>query len=261
MHRSWIDFCSNIYVMYKIVLFYIFLSGLALSYTNIDKNVKEEAAELTFISANDIVKQLFPQIKKQAHEIDSTVFALAFRGYANLLQQGKLNNDSILTIVDYSKSANEKRMWVINLKTQKILFHEWVAHGKNTGMVYAGKFSNKPESHQSSLGFMITGEIYQGKHPNSLKLHGIEKGINTNAYSRGIVIHGAFYASPSFIESNGHLGRSFGCPAVRMEIGDTLVKTLQGGSCVFSYYKNTAYLAKSEYLQKDVDLPSSLKFQ
>lgn len=248
--------------MRKILFLIFILSGLGLTYANLGKDIEVEidATNSECVSSDYIAEQLYPQIVNSKQEIDSVIFALAFRGYAQLYEQNKLSNDSILTIIDYTKSANEKRMWVINLNTHKVLFHEWVAHGKNTGMLYARNFSDIPESHQSSLGFMITGKIYKGKHPNSLKLHGVEKGVNSNAFDRGIVIHGANYASPSFIASNGHLGRSYGCPSVRMEISDTLVKTLQGGSCVFSYSNKANYISQSKYLKTDVELRASLAF-
>lgn len=232
------------------LLFLSFVSDKSLTKVAMDPSVE-------MLSSSALVQEVFPLLPKEPH-LDSQVFQLAFNGYVALKNQGKLTNDSILTIIDYSKPSTEKRMWVINTRSKTVVFHERVAHGKNTGGLYARHFSNTPESHQSSLGFMLTGKIYEGKHPNSLKLHGLEYGFNHKAYDRGIVIHGAHYATEKFMMANGKLGRSYGCPSVRMEISDTLVKTLQGGSCVFSYYPNQRYLSRSSYLKTETSIPLKL---
>lgn len=172
-------------------------------------------------------------------------FAKAFEGYEQLKNQGKIEND-ILTIVDFSLPSTEDRMWVIDMKTKTILLQSLVAHGRNSGDNVATNFSNVSESFQSSLGFYSTGEVYQGKHGFSLRLDGLEKGINDNARNRAVVIHGADYVSKSFIKQHGRLGRSQGCPAVPYEIHETLINTIKNKSCLFIYHSSRNYVAKSK---------------
>ena len=175
------------------------------------------------------------------------VFARAVAGYAVLEQSGKLSKKNILTIIDFRMPSNEKRLWVIDLKKKEVLFHSLTAHGRNTGNLFAESFSNIPNSNQSSLGFYITGQKYIGKHGVSLKLHGVEKGINDMAESRAIVMHGADYVSDSYIKKYGRLGRSFGCPAVPMGFHEKLIPILAGGTCLFIYYPDAQYLAETEF--------------
>ena len=177
------------------------------------------------------------------------VFDLALKGYFKLAQKGFIKNDRFLSIIDYSLSANDKRLWVIDLMTQKVVFNEWVAHGKNSGELYAKKFSNTKESFQSSIGFYVTGELYQGTHDWSLKLIGLEKSINHLALERGIVIHGANYVSERFIRENQRLGRSLGCPAVHENIVLPLIQTIKEGACLFAYYPQAKYLKYSTVLK------------
>jgi hypothetical protein len=145
-------------------------------------------------------------------------------------------------------SSNAKRLWVIDLTTNKILYNSLVAHGRNTGDEYAKNFSNAPESYQSSLGFYATGEIYSGKHGRSLRLDGLEKGINSNARDRAVVIHGANYVSNSFIQNNKRLGRSLGCPALPMDLSNEIIQTIKDKSCLFIYYPSKAYKQTSKLL-------------
>lgn len=172
-------------------------------------------------------------------------FLAAFEGYEQLKQQGKIENE-ILTIVDFSLSSTQERMWVIDMKTQKVILKSLVSHGRNSGAEYATDFSNENESYKSSLGFYITGETYTGKHGLSLRLDGMEYGINHNARSRAVVVHGADYVSKSFIKNTGRLGRSQGCPAVPYEVHKELIETIKGKSCIFIYHPSRTYVAKSK---------------
>lgn len=178
------------------------------------------------------------------------IYAYALKGFKQLREEGKLDpHNNKLTIIDYSLSANERRMWVIDLDCGEILFNELVSHGRKSGQEFAQSFSNQEGSHKSSLGFYITGTIYEGKHKESLKLHGVERGINDKAFDRGIVIHGADYVSEDFIANNGRLGRSLGCPAVKQHITKDLINSIANGTCVFAYYPDQQYLRKSKYLR------------
>jgi len=148
------------------------------------------------------------------------------------------NQTGILSIIDFTIPSTEKRLWIIDLKNAKVLHHTLVAHGRNSGELYAKKFSNTPESNQSSLGFYRTGQTYIGKNGLSLKLYGLEPGVNDRAESRAIVIHSANYVSESFIKKYGRLGRSFGCPAIPVDNHKEIINTLAGGSCLYIHYSS-----------------------
>jgi len=172
------------------------------------------------------------------------VLELALNGYAQL--QDKLKKP-LLTVIDYSLPSTKKRLWIIDLAEQKILLHTVVAHGRNSGALLAEKFSNRPESYQSSLGFFQTGEAYQGKHGYSLRLDGLEVGINDQARARAIVIHGADYAKETVAATAGRLGRSLGCPAVPPDLSTPLIKLIKEGSLLFIYGKDPNYLRMSKF--------------
>jgi hypothetical protein len=162
-------------------------------------------------------------------------FAEALKGFYALKEKGLIKRN-ILTLVDFSLSSNAKRLWIIDVSTNEILLQTLVAHGKNTGEEFANKFSNKPDSFKSSLGFYATGEMYKGSHGISLKLDGLEKGINDCARKRAVVMHGADYVSESFIKSHKRLGRSQGCPAVPVEFASEIISMIQGQSCLYIYH-------------------------
>lgn len=162
-------------------------------------------------------------------------FTQALKGFYLLKEQGKVKKD-ILTIIDFSLSSNVKRLWVIDLNTKTILFNSLVAHGRNTGEEFANSFSNTNSSNKSSLGFYLTGEVYNGKHGKSLKLDGLERGVNDNARPRGIVVHAADYVSESFIKNNHRLGRSQGCPALPEELSEEIISVIKDKSCLYIYH-------------------------
>ncbi|WP_317163942.1 MULTISPECIES: murein L,D-transpeptidase catalytic domain family protein [Flavobacterium] len=172
-------------------------------------------------------------------------FFAAFQGYEQLKAQGKITNE-ILTVIDFSLSSKEERMWVIDMKSQKVILKSLVAHGRNSGVEFATNFSNENESFKSSLGFYVTGEVYQGKHGMSLRLDGMEYGINDNARNRAVVIHGADYVSKKLANTQGYIGRSQGCPAVPYEIHKQLIETIKEKSCIFIYHPSRNYTVKSK---------------
>lgn len=174
-------------------------------------------------------------------------FSNAFKGYQLLKDKGVLRKD-IITIIDFSLSSREKRLWIIDMKTNEILLNTFVAHGKNSGSDYAVNFSNKNESYKSSLGFFTTGEVYRGKHGLSLKLDGLEKGVNDNARKRAVVLHGADYVSRKFIKAHNRLGRSQGCPAVPVEFSKKIINTIKGKSCLFIYHPSRGVVNKAKLI-------------
>lgn len=176
------------------------------------------------------------------------IFELALKGYNNLSSARDVVKKHILTVIDFSKPSNEKRLWVLNLDTQKVLFNDYVAHGRNSGDVFANTFSDKPNSYMSSIGFYLTDQTYQGKNGLSLRLDGLEEKYNQHARDRAIVMHGADYVSTDFIKKYGRLGRSFGCPSVSMEIYKDVIETICDGSLLFIYYPDKNYLQHSDIL-------------
>lgn len=167
-------------------------------------------------------------------------FSKALQGFYQLKEKGAIKKD-ILTIVDFTLSSNTKRLWIIDMATNTILYNSLVAHGKNTGEEFANEFSNVSSSNKSSLGFYATGEVYQGKHGLSLRLDGLEKGINDNARNRAVVIHGADYVAESFIKTHGRLGRSQGCPALPVGITKEIINVIKDKSCLFIYHPSANY--------------------
>lgn len=221
-----------------------------------DNNQKGVSQQVSTVQPGQI-EDLYNSIQSNSSLPSLAVFERAMIGYSKLALGNESSEKShLLSIVDYSLSANEKRFWIIDLKARTVLFHELVAHGMGTGEEYATAFSNQPQSHQSSLGFFKTGVIYDGRHEMSLKLHGLESGINDNAYERGIVIHGADYVSEDFIQNNGRLGRSHGCPAVRQDVKRELISTIADGSIFFAYYPSSDYQKNSQLVSGEWEVSS-----
>jgi len=158
-----------------------------------------------------------------------------------------VKNRKIISIIDYSKPSTEKRFYVIDLEKKQLLYRSLVAHGMGSGDNMAEIFSNESDSHKSTLGFYITAETYTGKNGYSLKLDGLEKGINDNARNRDIVIHGAKYVSQDFIDKHGRIGRSWGCPALPVDVSESIIDKISGGSCLFIFGNDSSYSKNSTY--------------
>lgn len=180
--------------------------------------------------------------------LSEDAFTYALKGFDYLNENNKIFKKNILTIVDFSKSSTERRLYVLDLQNGEVLFNTLVAHGQNSGGEYANEFSNRTDSHQSSLGFYVTMGTYRGRNGYSLKLNGCEKDINDKALARAIVIHGANYVSNSFIHSRGFLGRSYGCPSLPPELSKEIIDTLKNGSCIFLYHPTKKYTDNSKII-------------
>lgn len=199
------------------------------------------------ISASEL---LYSTIDFNGNSLDKNVFQKAFQGFENLKKSGKLDPDChLLTVCDFSKSSNTKRLWVIDTNEKKILFNSLVAHGMGTGEEFAEKFSNNESSHQSSLGFYITESTYDGNNGYSLKLTGMDKGFNDNALQRAIVMHGADYVNDDFAKQHKRIGRSWGCPAVPRNLAEPIINTIKEKNVLFIYYPDENYLSSSEWLK------------
>ncbi len=203
----------------------------------------EDPSPSVFKSVYDSLQLNMSGLSRQAYE-------LTMKGIHRLQAQGKLVNDSIVTIVDFSKPSSEKRLFIIDTRNYRVLFNTWVAHGRNSGMEWAQSFSNGMSSLKSSLGFYRTGETYMGGNGYSLKLQGLEKGINDKAMDRAIVLHGADYVSPDYLQTRGFMGRSWGCPAVSREEAYPIINTIKGGTCLFIYSPDKNYFSHSALLRE-----------
>lgn len=187
-------------------------------------------------------------IQSQAHNIDPDVLRLALKAFTKAREEG-LDTKQFLTVIDYTKPSTERRLWVINMRKSTVVYNTWVSHGKNSGQAYATSFSNQPGSLQSSYGvFMTTAEPYFGDNGYSLRLVGLEPGINDNAFRRAIVIHGAWYADSGVVKRYGQLGRSWGCPAVSEELAKPLIDTIKEHTLVFAYTDNRSWIRNSPFL-------------
>jgi len=194
------------------------------------------------------VRFLYEMIGLKNNGLDFDIFRYALIGYYNLKGNGAIKKRGIISIIDYRKSSNDERFYVIDLINKKVLYHTLVAHGRHSGDMYARYFSNEPGSLKSSLGFFVTGDTYEGEHGYSLYLYGKERGINDKARERRIIVHGAYYARSSFIEQYGRLGRSQGCPALPAGVHIDIIDTIVGGTCLFQFYNDSKYLQRSSLL-------------
>jgi len=223
--------------MRKIVLLYIFIY---LSLPLFAGNITDHPAEV-----NSNSRLIYDQIGNNSLSYEA--FDLALKGYWELKDSLQFR-ESIITVVDFSQPSTKKRFYLINIDTKKVLYQDYIAHGKNTGVLEAKKFSNTINSNQSSLGFFKTAETYYGKNGFSLRLDGLEKGINDLARKRGIVIHAAYYAEESFIQKYGRLGRSFGCPTLPSQNYNEIIDLIKDGTLLFIYSPEECYLQDSTIL-------------
>jgi hypothetical protein len=187
---------------------------------------------------------------KAAPEANAKVIALAVRASQCRLAQGTAPVQR-LAVIDYSLPSTEQRLWVFDLQRRTLLFHELVAHGRNSGENMASQFSNQNESKATSLGLYRTRSTYVGQNGYSLRMEGLEPGFNDRAFDRAIVIHGAPYVSRDLARLNGRIGRSLGCPAVRPAIAHQLIDSMKEGQLLFSYYPDQRWLKSSSFINCD----------
>jgi hypothetical protein len=213
-----------------------------------NKPQESQLKNYTEISSTKRVSMVYNTLKSNHFQLPNLEsFSKAIQGFYLLKERGLIKKN-FLTIIDFSLSSRTKRMWIIDMVENKIIFNSLVAHGKNSGNDIASNFSNKSESNKSSLGFFATGEVYNGKHGMSLKLDGLEKGINDNARRRAVVVHGANYVSDAFLKNHNRLGRSQGCPAIPFELSKKIIQTIKDKSCLFIYHPSMNYLQSSKLI-------------
>ncbi|CAN5188904.1 murein L,D-transpeptidase catalytic domain family protein [soil metagenome] len=203
----------------------------------------------TELSIEEEISQLYTVFSDNNTNIPSPEsFKNGMLGYYKLAGQNLIGKE-ILTIIDFSLSSKQKRMWVLDMENHEVLIHSVVSHGKNTGDDYATKFSNTLNSLQSSLGFYITGETYMGGNGYSLFIDGMEEEFNSRARERYVVIHGAAYANPESIKNLGRLGRSYGCPAVPTAITKEFIDLIKDRSVVYIHSNDKDYSARSKMIR------------
>lgn len=208
-----------------------------------------DKAETGLLFSSEEETNIYSALNLSLYGLSSEAYQLALKGFDKLKTEGRLLNTSILTIIDFSQSSTKKRLYVIDLVKKVLLYNTYVAHGRNTGEEYAVKFSNESGTFKSSLGFYITKNMAIGSKVGlSLILQGIEKGFNDKALQREIIIHGADYATEKFIQKNGRLGRSLGCPSLPPDQIKPVAETIKEGSCLFIYQHDDEYIRKSVVL-------------
>lgn len=210
-------------------------------------------------SGNTVVTQqldsLYQKINLEPAGLSKEVFEKAYTGYVYLLSQGRISKPGILTIADYSQPSSKKRLYVIDVNAGEIIFNTYVAHGKNSGAGMANSFSNATNSNKSSLGFMLTGETYVGSKGYSLRLDGMEPGINDNVRNRAVVMHGSAYVDASRASNGVMMGRSFGCPALSWGDHRQVIDEIKGGSVFFVYGNDMMYSQRSKILNAAFEWP------
>jgi hypothetical protein len=217
----------------------------------VPNSVPEKKVELTdaLTKSNSIaIESAYDSMHLSNLGLSKQAFNYAIKGFNYLVQEGRLANDNIISIIDFSLPSSKKRMFVIDLNDLHVLYNTYVAHGVNSGREYANQFSNKPESNKSSLGFYETKNTYLGGNGYSLRIEGLEKGINDNAGKRDIVIHGADYVNESLIRAQGYIGRSWGCPALPEKLHKPIIDKIKNGTCLFIYSTQSSYLKKSKII-------------
>ncbi len=235
---------------YKLVVVAIIgIIGFTLIYDKsfAKKSVKKSPTVIIDNSGMQKIYHLYDSLRLDSLELSKDAFVEAMEGLDSLQTIGVIKRDSIISIVDFSLPSYKKRLFVIDLALRKVLFNTLVSHGRNSGKEIATNFSNELNSFASSLGFYITGDTYKGEHGYSLRLQGLEQGINDNAFNRGIVMHSAPYVNEKLIQSQGYIGRSLGCPAVPIAVHKAIIRTIKDGSCLFLYSPDKDYLTHTRF--------------
>ena len=188
----------------------------------------------------------------ESQDLDSEVLEHALKAFALAWQDGDSERFE-LTVIDFSLHSIHPRLWTIDVADGSLLFKQRVSHGEGSADAsdpgWAVSFSNVEGSHQSSLGLMRTAARYMsGSNGLSLRLDGLEDGINDQVRSRAIVIHSDLYAADRFAENHGRMGLSWGCQVIDPDQIEAFVDTVEGGSLLYSWYPDDDFIATSTYL-------------
>lgn len=199
-------------------------------------------------SSTNWVEQKIRALKTSTLNIDTNILRLSLIAYQKAEAGGLAAKKQLLTVIDYSKPSTMKRLWVFDLQKNKTVFNTWVSHGVNSGGIKATSFSNVVGSLKSSIGVFLTDHTYYGGKGYSLRIKGLEKGFNDNAFRRNVVLHGATYINPVTIKKYGQVGRSWGCPAVSSNLVKPLINTIKDKSLLIVYYPDKNWLKRSRFL-------------
>lgn len=242
-------FALTVLIMFLSLVFFSFAKATD---SNPSPEARKSVVDTTAAVAEaDAVRILSTSIYDSLHldeaGLSQDAVYYAVKGYEKLLENGQVTNSRYLTIVDLSQSSRRKRFYILDMQKDELVWNTYVAHGKNSGVDEATRFSNSANSEASSLGFYITGSTYNGKHGLSLRISGQEKGFNDNAEARGVVVHGAPYVTEARVNT-AYMGRSQGCPALPENEYAQVINIIKGGTVLFVYHPDTNYLQDSQLL-------------
>jgi L,D-transpeptidase-like protein len=230
----------------------IFMCAAALPWSAQPNALEKKASSAAPAATRSVTKAALPRlgagIDVARAGISPDVLQLALGAVNCATALGDIKAPPTLTVIDYSRPSVDPRLWVFDLRTDHLLFRELVAHGRNTGENIAKNFSDAMNSRQSSIGLFVTGDPYIGQNGYSLRLDGLEPGFNGNARERAIVMHGAPYVDAALATTQGRIGRSWGCPALREAVARQVIDTVRDGSVIFSYYPDSNWLKGSRFL-------------
>lgn len=207
----------------------------------------QQMYQMTQKAPSDQTIEIEEMLRKEASTLNPAVVAKVM----TTLECAKtyhLDENNILTIIDYSMPSSDKRLWVFDLNHRKLLFNTYVSHGIKSGVLSSNFFSNKYNSKASSMGVYKTDKSYNGRHGLSLRLQGLDKGFNDNASNRAVVMHGGWYVDEQFIKKYGRAGRSWGCPAVPTELTKPIINTIKDNSIFVVYYPDEDWFVHSKFL-------------
>ena len=245
----------------------LFVSGQ--SFANFEKKGLPDEKNFPSLLSNSanspamkrVADSIYDLISLGEYGLEKEVFFTAYKGFQYLQNKGLLIKTNLLTICDYSQSSNNKRLYVIDVLNSRLLFNTYVSHGKNSGGEFANSFSNANNSNKSSLGFMVTSTPYHGKAGLSLRLDGMERGINDHVKNRAIVLHGSRFVNENIMNTRGSIGRSLGCPAVPYGIHLRIIEAIKGGSCFYVNHSDPAYTQNSAIINANFDITPSVELQ
>jgi len=230
-----------------------FLSALALSTATLAAAAPADAPPRAIPHSGPsvplLLKTQLPDFRiERPSALSQQVLDLALTAAACAQSRRLVEAPKTLTIIDYSLPSTEPRLWVVDLKTGRTLYREIVAHGRGSGGNMATAFSNAADSHETSIGLFLTEDTYVGQNGYSMRLNGLEPGVNDHARARAIVMHGASYVDPALATVQGRIGRSWGCPALRPAVAKELIDHIKGGNLLFAYYPDKEWLTGSQFL-------------
>jgi len=149
--------------------------------------------------------------------------------------RGSIAHRDFIGVADFSLPSRTARFHLVSLADGSVR-SRLVAHGRGSDPAHTGwleRFSNEPHSNATSAGAYRTGSLYVGAHGHSIHLDGLDS-TNSNAASRAIVVHGAWYVSETMIDHAGMLGRSQGCLAVANSSLGEIIATLGPGRLIYA---------------------------